>query len=153
MKKVLLAVDSCKGSELAANTLIDLFSERNPSVTLVHVQKVLGQSIAGEGLTSGPEMEALRESLQGTEYQEMIDGQADRILQFYQEKLGEAGISDVKKVVKEGHPAEEILNCAEGERAELIVLGSRGKRSHDYLIGSVSREVVNSASVPVLLTK
>lgn len=153
MKKVVLAVDNCKGSEVAANTLIDLLSKSNPSVTLVHVQKMLGQSIVGEGLTSGPELEELRESLQGTEYQEMVDAQAENILSHYQDKLEKAGITDIKRVVKEGHPAEEILDCASGENAELIILGSRGKRTHDYLIGSVSREVANGASVPVLLTK
>lgn len=153
MKRVVLAVDSCKGTEVAANTLIDLLSKSNPSVTLVHVQKILGQSIVGEGLTDGPELEELRESLQGTEYKELMDAQANKILSHYQDKLAKAGISDVKSIVKEGHPAEGILECAKGENAELIVLGSRGKRTHDYLIGSVSREVANGASVPVLLTK
>lgn len=153
MKRILLAVDNCKGSERAAETLIDLFSNVKPSVTLVHVEKMLGQSIVGEGLTSGPELDELRESLQGTEYQEEIDAQANKILDYYQNKLEQAGISDVSRIVKEGHPAEEILACATGEKAELIVLGSRGKRTHDYLIGSVSREVANGANVPVLLTK
>ncbi|MCK4587348.1 MAG: universal stress protein, partial [Gammaproteobacteria bacterium] len=34
-----------------------------------------------------------------------------------------------------------------------IVIGSRGKRTHDFLLGSVSREVANGSSIPVLLTK
>ncbi|WP_455198576.1 universal stress protein [Kaarinaea lacus] len=153
MKKVVLAVDNCKGSEIAANTLIDLLSAGKPSVTLVHVQKILGQSIVGEGLTSGPELEMLKESIEGTEYNEALNAQAEKIVSHYKEKLEKAGITDVNSVIKKGHPAEEILDCAQEENAELIVLGSRGRRTHDYLIGSVSREVANGSTVPVLLTK
>ena len=153
MKKLLLAVDDSRGSVRAAETLIDLFSEGKPEVTLVHVQKVLGQSLVGEGLASGPEMETLREALQGTEHQEALDTRSDKIMAFYQDKLEKAGISGSKSVVKEGHPAEEILNSAKEAQADLIIVGSRGKRTHDFLIGSVSREIANGSSIPVLLTK
>lgn len=153
MKKIVLAVDNCKGSELAANTLIELLSAGKPSVTLVHVQKLLGQSIVGEGLTSGPELEMLKESIEGTEYQEAMNAQAEKILSHHKEKLEKSGITDIKCVIKKGHPAEEILECAKEEKAGLIILGSRGRRTHDYLIGSVSREVANGSTVPVLLTK
>jgi nucleotide-binding universal stress UspA family protein len=153
MKRLLLAVDDSKGSVRAAETLIDLFSEAKPVVTLVHVQKVLGQSLVGEGMASGPEMETLREALQGTEHQEALDARANKIMAFYQDKLDKAGISEIKNVVKEGHPAEEILNSAKETQADLIIIGSRGKRTHDFLIGSVSREIANGSGIPVLLTK
>ena len=153
MKKVFLAVDDTKGSVRAVETLIDLFVATKPVVTLVHVQKVLGQSLVGEGMAMGPEMETLREALQGTEYQAVLDARADKIMAFYQDKLEKAGIPDINRIIKEGHPAEEIIASAKEAGAELIVVGSRGKRSHDFLIGSVSREVANGSSIPVLLAK
>jgi len=153
MKKVLLAVDNSNGSVIAADTLINLFSGSNPEVTLTYVQKVLGESLVGEGLIMGPEMDTLREALQGTEYQEALDERAEKIMAFYQDKLGKAGISNIHCIVKEGHPAEEILTSAKETEAELIILGSRGKRTHDFLIGSVSREVANGSSISVLLAK
>jgi nucleotide-binding universal stress UspA family protein len=69
MKRILIAVDGTRGSTRAAETLIDFFSTAQPVVTLVYVQKVLGQSLVGEGMLMGPEMDTLREALQGTEYQ------------------------------------------------------------------------------------
>ena len=101
----------------------------------------------------GPEMDTLREALQGTEHQEALDARAEKIVHFFQEKLTKSGISNVRSIIKEGQPAEKILDCAKDEDASLIILGSRGKRSHDFLIGSVSREVVNGSSISVLLTK
>ena len=101
----------------------------------------------------GPEMDTLREALQGTEYKEALDVRADKIMAHYQKKLEEAGITDTTCIVKVGHPAEEILSTAKEIEAELIVIGSRGKRIHDFLLGSVSREVANGSSIPVLLTK
>lgn len=153
MKNVVLAVDDSKGSDRAAETLIDLFSATKPVVTLVYVQKVLGQSLVGEGMVMGPEMDTLREALQGTEYQEALDARADKIMDHFHGKLEKAGFPDIKRIVKEGHPAEEVITSADEAEAELIVVGSRGKRSHDYLIGSVSREIANSSSIPVLLMK
>ena len=136
-----------------ADTLIDIFSTTKPVVTLVNVQKVLGPSLVGEGMAMGPEMDTLREALQGTEYQEALDERANKIMAFYDDKFQKAGITNTSCIVKEGHPAEEILTSAKEADAKLIVLGSRGKRSHDFLLGSVSREVANGSSIPVLLTK
>ena len=153
MKKILIAVDGTRGSTRAAETLIDFFSTAQPEVTLVYVQKVLGQSLVGEGMVMGPEMDTLREALQGTEHQEALDARAGKIMDFYHDKLQKAGISGINRVIKEGHPAEEILASAKEAETDLIILGSRGKRAHDFLLGSVSREVANGSSIPVLLTK
>ena len=67
--------------------------------------------------------------------------------------LNDAGITAIKSVVKEGRPTDEILATAKEEAAELIVIGSRGERRHDFLIGSVSREVANTSPISVLLTR
>ena len=153
MKKILIAVDDSKGAIRAADTLIEMFSTTQPVVTLIYVQKVLGQSLVGEGMVMGPEMDTLREALQGTEYKEALDVRADKIMVHYHKILEKAGISDINCMVKVGHPAEEILSGAKESEAELIVIGSRGKRIHDFLLGSVSREVANGSSIPVLLSK
>jgi nucleotide-binding universal stress UspA family protein len=51
-----------------------------------------------------------------------------------------------------GHPAEEILKVAEEEKAEIIVMGSRGRR-RGILLGSVSKEVVERAKVCVMVAR
>ncbi|GMQ87707.1 MAG: universal stress protein [Gammaproteobacteria bacterium] len=154
MKKVLLAVDDTKGAIRATETLIKFFSAVKPvHVVLVYVEKMLGRSLLGEALGSGPEMDEMRIALKDTDYQQMLDKKAAKIITYYTKMLNDAGIATTKPVVKEGHPAEEIINIAKEEAAELIVLGSRGDRGHDFLIGSVSREVANTSPIPVLLAR
>jgi nucleotide-binding universal stress UspA family protein len=154
MKKVLLAVDDSKGSEKVVDRLAGLYSCSRPeTVVVLYAQKIEGRSLMDEML--GPsEMSTLKENLQGTEHQERLDERAEKVLSRHLKALKDRGIEDgVKTVVREGHPADEILSVAREEGAEMIIIGSRGKRLHTFLMGSVSREVANRAEVSVLLAR
>jgi hypothetical protein len=35
----------------------------------------------------------------------------------------------------------------------MIIIGSRGRRTHGFLMGSVSREIANSCEIPVLIAR
>jgi nucleotide-binding universal stress UspA family protein len=56
--------------------------------------------------------------------------------------------------IKIGHPAEQIVLMAEKEKADLIVMGSRGRsRVAQWLLGSISRRVLSYAHCSVLIVK
>jgi len=60
----------------------------------------------------------------------------------------------VSYLIWEGDPAESIVEAAEAEGADLIVLGTRGHSGVGRaLIGSVSDEVVRTAGCPVLVVR
>lgn len=99
------------------------------------------------------EFSALKEALRGTEYQESLNRRAQKTVDYYKKFMENKGMTGIKTVIKIGHPAEEILNTAEEEDVDMIVMGSRGKRFEPLMMGSVSREVANSADLPVLLIK
>lgn len=153
MKKVLIAVDDSKGSQATIDNFAELFScTRFESVVLLYVEKIEGKSLMDEML--GPaELSTLKEQLQGTAYQEALDRRARAVLEHYRQELVRAGASGIKTVVKQGHPADEVLETAKEESADMIVVGSRGKRLHTVLMGSVSREIANRADVPVLIAR
>ncbi len=153
MKKILIAVDDTKGSKTAATTFEGIFSCARPeTVLLLYVEKLEGRSLMDEMLGDA-ELSTLREVLKGTEYQEALDRKANKILEFYKKSLEEKGVTGIKAVVKSGHPAEEILKTAKEENVDMIIIGSRGKRTHTLLLGSVSREIANNAEVPVLIAR
>jgi nucleotide-binding universal stress UspA family protein len=102
-------------------------------------------------LLSVSEMKTLKEVLEGTEYQEALDKKAQAILDYYKKAMEDRGVTGIRTIVRKGHPAEEILATAKEEGVEMIIIGSRGKRATHLFMGSVSREVANSATVPVLL--
>jgi nucleotide-binding universal stress UspA family protein len=95
----------------------------------------------------------LKEQLQGTAYQDALDKKARAILDHYKRELTRKGVTGIKTVVKQGHPSDEVLATAKEEGAEMIIVGSRGKRLHTFMMGSVSREIANQAEVPVLIAR
>ena len=154
MKKILIGVDETKGTKELFNTCISMCSCARPeTIVLCYVEKLEGRSLLDDTLLSVSEMSTLKKALEGTEYQEALDKKAQAVLDYYKKALAENGLTGVKAIVKKGHPAEEILNAAEEEGVDMIMVGSRGSRTTHLFMGSVSREVVNNAKVPVLVVK
>jgi nucleotide-binding universal stress UspA family protein len=53
-----------------------------------------------------------------------------------------------------GHPAEQILTCADRHNVDLIVIGSRGRSKFaQLLLGSVSKHVLQHANRQVLVVR
>jgi nucleotide-binding universal stress UspA family protein len=64
----------------------------------------------------------------------------------------EHGLGDAELRVAVGFPAERLAELADGEGAELIVVGSRGRgRFKAAFLGSVSSSLVGVARCPVLI--
>ncbi len=60
----------------------------------------------------------------------------------------------VKTMLKEGHPAINIVETAREEEVDLIVVGNRGTGGIlSWMLGSTSRSVAEACTVPVLVVK
>jgi nucleotide-binding universal stress UspA family protein len=153
MNRILIAVDETKGTKNAFSACANFCSCMRPEcIALVYVEKFEGKSLIDEMLGDA-EMATLKEVLKGTEYQNALDRKAQTILSYYKKALEDKGLTGVTTIIKKGHPAEEILKTAREEKADMIIVGSRGKRTTHLFMGSVSREVANSADIPVLIVK
>ena len=154
MKKILIAVDDTKGTRNAFGQCVKSCACMRPeSIILVYVEKLEGRSLMDDQLLSVSEMRTLKEALEGTEYQAALDKKAAAVVGYYKKALEERGLSNIKTVIRKGHPAEEILATAKEEGADMIIIGSRGNRVTHLFMGSVSREVANSAEIPVMVVK
>jgi len=68
--------------------------------------------------------------------------------------MRESGVAQVDAHHEEGHPGEVITETAIRLDADLIVMGTHGRRGLERaFMGSVAREVANTTSVPLLLVK
>jgi nucleotide-binding universal stress UspA family protein len=75
------------------------------------------------------------------------------ILRLTQKPLADAGIS-VNLELREGRPADVICACAVEGQFDLIIVGNRGRGMVGrVLMGSVSNEVVQAATCPVLVVR
>lgn len=67
-------------------------------------------------------------------------------------KIGDKSGVKVKEVVLDGYPGSEIIDFAENNDIDLIVMGTLGKTGLDrLLIGSVAEKVVRGSKVPVMV--
>ncbi|PAV11666.1 universal stress protein [Methanosarcina spelaei] len=72
----------------------------------------------------------------------------------YVESVGKAANVKVESIILEGNPAEEIVDFAEKNDIDLIVIGTQGRSGvQRFLIGSVAENVIRQSNVKVLVVR
>jgi nucleotide-binding universal stress UspA family protein len=85
-------------------------------------------------------------------YQEHVKERGNAILDQVKQKLGDLPHTNV--VVLAGSPAEAIVDYGDNSDCDLIIMGSRGLGViREFMVGSVSHNVLQHASIPVLIMK
>ncbi len=70
------------------------------------------------------------------------------------EESAKAANVEVESVLLEGHPADKIVEFAEQNGIEMIVMGTLGKTGLDrFLLGSVAENVIRHSKTPVLVVR
>ena len=78
----------------------------------------------------------------------------DSMLSDAQEAIAQAGVEDVRIHAREGDPADAILDVAEEQDADLIVVGNKGMSgAKRFLLGSVPNKVSHHAPCSVLIVR
>jgi len=78
----------------------------------------------------------------------------DEILGKVSKQLADVGITNFTTAVLEGDPASEIIDYADNERCDLILIHTHGMGlTKRFRVGSVTNTVVHHANVPVLVVK
>jgi len=82
-----------------------------------------------------------------------VKSEAEETLARYAEDLKSRGVQ-VDTVVREGYPATAIVEEAENEDVDLVVIGTHGLSGLKHLLlGSIAERVVQKAPCPVLTVK
>ncbi|KAB1196574.1 MULTISPECIES: universal stress protein [Haloferax] len=92
-------------------------------------------------------------AVSATRVREALYDSGEEALKRVADKAHDAGI-DIETTVAEGTPESEILEFADRDDIDLVVMGTHGRSGLDrYLIGSVAERVVRSSPVPVLTVR
>jgi nucleotide-binding universal stress UspA family protein len=152
MKKVLISADNVRGAEEIISSMNNVVTSPD-SIILLHVQQLVGNATM-TAMMSYSEIETMKESIKGTEHKEVLDRKAETVLAHYRKVLEDRGLTNIKSIIKAGHPADEILNVAEEEKVDLIIVGCSGKsRIKKFATGCTSRDVERNSKIRVLITK
>ena len=151
-KKILVAYDGSDQSKHAIDYAADMAnSSASTLVILTVVPKVTLPVFPDEGFGTLP----VSSTQDWAEYQDKMSAsykksQEDAVkdLKDHYPKLA------VEAILLEGRPSSTIVEQAEKNQADLIVIGSRGLGGiSGWILGSTSRRVVESCTKPVLVIK
>ncbi|MEM2127624.1 MAG: universal stress protein [Candidatus Bathyarchaeia archaeon] len=151
-RKILVAVDGSEPSNRALKYAAEFSVKWGAELKILAVvPKVILPVFPNEGVGTVP----------ATLYSEM-DRYRDRAKAAY-EKVLEDAVRAVKEahpeirvdgILKEGRPSSTIVETADKEGVDLIVVGSRGLGGiMGWVLGSTSRRVVDSCTKPILVVK
>ncbi len=145
-QNILCAVDGSENALRAAQTAAALASKFNGKLTLITVAKKLEVT---EEVKRYMELEHL-----AGEPQYVLDEMTEKILDQAKDAARDAGLSNVKTEVKDGHPARTITQFAERTKADCIVIGSRGMGDLEgFFLGSVSHKIASLAKCTVVTVR
>lgn len=137
--KILLATDGSENARRAANEVAGLARELSSHVILVYI--INTPPSQSRMAKANFDVHSLLEEDAKTDVGDTI-------------KIFETGAIPYTLKVAIGDPAAEIIEIAEKEMADLIVIGSRGLGTiKGVFMGSVSQKVAHQASCPVMIVK
>jgi nucleotide-binding universal stress UspA family protein len=138
-KKIMIATDGSELVKKAVNTSIELSRLSGAKLYAVYVVVPATRSIRDFGW----EKTALEHSRH--------EGEA--ATRFVEDAAKSAGV-EVESVLLEGHPADKIIEFAEQNDIEIIVMGTLGKTGLTrFLLGSVAENVMRHSKTPVLVVR
>jgi nucleotide-binding universal stress UspA family protein len=147
ISKILMPTDGSKTAQRAAAYAVDLAKQLKASIIALSV--IDERSFTAKTV---PASETARHTVEPIEdyLREAAEGYAGEIKKL----CDKSGVAS-KVSIKMGHPVEEIVKEAKRSKADLIVMGSRGRSPLSAtVLGSVSYGVIhNDTSIPLLIVK
>ncbi len=141
IKKIICALDLSQHSKLVAEYAVTMAKAFDAEVIAVYAAPALTQYV---GFHVPP---SSIENFVG----EIISGAEKTMQEFVAEHF--VGVKATGKVVN-GYAAEEILTMVENSGADLIIMGTHGRKGIDrILFGSVAEKVVKSSTIPVMTVR
>jgi nucleotide-binding universal stress UspA family protein len=137
MQRILVAIDGLPGSEKALELAVQ------------------------QALQTGAQLTALAvlESPADPQLRQIAEG-AKRRARYHLQMILEAAVNfahsrgvQLTAALSEGHPAETIVNRAEKERADLVVLGSRNASDANAGLGGTADQVSSHVPCTVMIVR
>jgi nucleotide-binding universal stress UspA family protein len=141
VQRILVPVDFSENARAVLEWAAHLAEEHASRVVLLHVYHLPVEFQQLEGAYLPPD------------FWSNVKNEAEQQIGRYAEELRGRGI-EVEALVREGYPATVIIEEAESQRADLVVIGTHGHTGLKHLLlGSIAERVVQKAPCPVLTVK
>ncbi len=141
MRRILVPLDFSENSRAVLEWAAHLAEEHGSEMVLLHAYHL------------PVEFQQLEGAYLPEDFWANVRNETEQTLARYAEEVRERGLA-VETIAREGYPATVIEEEAERQRADLIVIGTRGLSGLKHLLlGSIAERVVQRAPCPVLTVK
>jgi nucleotide-binding universal stress UspA family protein len=141
VRRILVPLDFSPSAEAVLEWAVHLAEEHGSTLVLLHAYHLPAEFQSLEGAYLPPD------------FWTSVKTEAGKALAQHAEAAARRGVA-VETVLREGHPASVIEEEAERQRADLVVIGTRGLTGLKHLLlGSVAERVVQRVHCPVLTVK
>ncbi len=135
--RILVAIDGSESAKKAFTKSIFLAQKCSSKLDLVHV---VSCELGGDSATT-------------FELIEQLQTKAKLILEEYRKEAIKNNIP-IEVMIKQGDPAQIIIEIANTENYDLIITGSRGMSAFkELLVGSVTLKVIHHVNCPVMVVR
>ena len=142
-KKILVPTDFSEPSFCGLKMAGEMAKHFDTEIVIVNVHKPIPQ-------LPKPRVEASETTFDISGYEKQIIAEAENnLVELGKEFLGDQ--LNVRVIVREGEAAHEILDAAEEENVDAIVIATHGRTGLSKIVfGSVAQRVVRRAKCPVV---
>lgn len=142
---LLVTLDGTSRSEVVLAHAVEIARGMGASITLLRVVDAVNAEWSERGAIGRGESDAGADS--------PFTEQARVYLSRIAEQARAAGVK-VDAVVKQGHPARQIIATAKETDADAIAMATHSRRGLNRIVfGSVAEQVIHETSLPVLLIR
>jgi nucleotide-binding universal stress UspA family protein len=151
-KKILIPTDGSENSKRANKHALWIADKSDADIVIMyviepHYPELLATELPISTLPSPDER-----------FYEEIRDEGKQIIENFRKELEDVqckGIcknTNLKTIMTEGKPSNEIVNVLDKENIDLVVMGASGRHGLDrFVIGSVTERVVRNARKPVMV--
>ena len=143
IRRIVCASDFSRTSRKALSAAIDMAKTNRARLTIVYAYVPIAPLVPEQYIESGT--------------LDRLDKEARRWVERHMAALvrraRESGVPAAARVMS-GDPSSQIVRAARSARADLIVIGTHGRRGVSrFLLGSVAERVIATAPCPVLTVR
>jgi nucleotide-binding universal stress UspA family protein len=152
-KKIMVATDGSELTKKAVDSAIEITKLNEAKLYAVHVVAPGDFAITQNEPKASITQNEPRDAEWKKEIKEHLTTQGKEAT-AYVENVGKTANIEVESVILEGNPADEIVDFAEKNEIDLIVMGTLGKTGiKRFLLGSVAENVVRHSKKAVLVVR
>ena len=176
MRKILVALDGSTQAGKALDLAIDMAKAFDAELMAIHIISDKPLTEAERRLAETEYQSEVRQALSGSQFiagpgltqmtvESLIQTSVDvglsirtaigrHVVSHAEEDAKRKGVASVKTKLEDGEPATVIVEVANKEKPDLLVMGSRGLGGiQELLMGSVSHKVSHAAPCSVVIVK